>query len=59
MQTVNANREVYQDLKEGVKVTFLDDDGRQQTERIKVIDWKEPSNHFLIISQFQIKQFRP
>ena len=56
MQTVNANREIYQDLKEGVKVTFLDDDGKQQTERIKVIDWKRPSNnHFLIISQFQIK----
>ena len=42
--------EIYQDLKEGVKVTFLDDDGKQQTERIKVVDWKRPSNnHFLII----------
>ena len=56
MQTVNANREIYQDLKEGVRVTFLDDNGKQQTERIKVIDWKRPSNnHFLIVSQFQVK----
>ena len=56
MQMVNANREIYQALKEGVKVSYLDDNGQQQTERIKVVDWKRPSNnHFLIISQFQIK----
>ena len=56
MQTVNANREIYQLLKDGVSVSFTDTDGNQQTERIKVIDWKRPSNnHFLIVSQFQVK----
>ena len=56
MQTVNANREIYQLLKDGVSVSFTDTDGNQQTERIKAIDWKRPSNnHFLIVSQFQVK----
>ena len=40
MQTVVANKEIYTALKEGVKVTYLDDNGKQQTERIKVDDWK-------------------
>ena len=56
MQTVNANREIYSSLKEGVKVTYLDDHGEQQTDRIKIIDWKKPSNnHFLIVSQMKIR----
>ena len=55
-QTVNANREIYQLLKDGISVSFTDSDGNQQTERIKAIDWKRPSNnHFLIVSQFQVK----
>ncbi len=54
MQTVNANREIYQLLKNGISVSFTDSDGNQQTERIKAIDWKRPSNnHFLIVSQFK------
>ena len=58
MQIVNANKEIYQCLKEGVKVTFLDDKGKQQVERIKVIDWERASNnHFLIVSQFQIRGY--
>ena len=56
MQTVNANKEIYLSLKEGVKVTYLNDDGEQQIDRIKVIDWKQPSNnHFLIVSQMKIR----
>ena len=47
MQTVVANKEIYTALKEGVKVTYLDKEGSQQTDRINVIDWKKPSNnHF-------------
>ena len=56
MQTVVANKEIYAALKEGVKVTYLDKHGEQQTDRIKVIDWKKSSNnHFLIISQMNIR----
>tara|TARA_B100001123_G_scaffold3107_1_gene4133 strand:+ start:41139 stop:44285 length:3147 start_codon:yes stop_codon:yes gene_type:complete len=56
MQTVVANREIYSSLKEGVKVTYLDNHGEQQTDRIKIIDWKKPSNnHFLIVSQMKIR----
>jgi len=56
MQTLNANREIYTALKEGVRVTYLDKHGEQQTDRIKVIDWKKPSNnHFLIVSQMNIR----
>mgnify|MGYP001246235814 CR=1 FL=1 len=56
MQTVVANKEIYTALKEGVKVTYLDAHGDQQTDRIKVIDWKKPSNnHFLIVSQMKIR----
>ena len=56
MQTVVANKEIYTALKEGVKVTYLDKHGEQQTDRIKVIDWKKSSNnHFLIISQMNIR----
>ena len=56
MQTVVANKEIYTALKEGVKVTYLDKKGVQKTDRIKVIDWKKPSNnHFLIVSQMKIR----
>ena len=56
MQTINANREIYSSLKEGVKVTYLDNHAEQQTDRIKIIDWKKPSNnHFLIVSQMKIR----
>lgn len=55
MIPVNANREVYQHLKEGIKVTFTDDDGDQCTETVTVIDWSEPGrNDFFIASQFWV-----
>jgi type I restriction enzyme R subunit len=48
-----ANREVYQHLKEGVKVSFPDRHlGGQKTERVRVIDWQNPTaNDFLAVRQ--------
>ena len=52
-----ANRDVYNLLKNGVKVTFRsnkDDEGRI-TENVKVIDWNDVSkNDFFLASQFWV-----
>lgn len=51
-----ANREVYLLLKEGIKVSVPDPlRGGQRTERVRVIDWEEPTNNdFLLVSQFSV-----
>ena len=42
---VNANREVYALIKDGVKVTVPDEHGGQTTETLRVIDWTTPDNN--------------
>jgi type I restriction enzyme R subunit len=55
MSMAQANREVYKLLKDGVKVTFQDDDGNEADETLRVIDWSEPKNNdFFLASQFWI-----
>jgi len=55
LSPVNANQEIYQLLKTGVKVNFKDDNNEDQTETIKIIDWNHPSNNdFFLASQFWI-----
>ena len=55
MTPVQANREIYLLLKNGVKVTFENDRGEQVTEAVKVIDWNNPENNdFFLASQFWI-----
>ncbi|MDO9597011.1 MAG: type I restriction endonuclease subunit R [Azoarcus sp.] len=51
-----ANREVYQLLKEGIKVSVPDrEHGGQKTERLRVVDWEHPEhNDFLLVSQFSV-----
>ncbi len=52
---VNANREVYRLLKDGVKVTVLDEHGEQVTETLRVIDWNDPrNNEFYLTSQMWV-----
>lgn len=52
---VQANREVYQLLKDGVKVQVEGDDGEQKVETIRIIDWATPANNdFLLVSQLWI-----
>jgi type I restriction enzyme R subunit len=55
LSLINANREIYHLLKEGIKIS---DDANNQDEsapRIRVIDWNNPENNdFLLCSQFWI-----
>ena len=55
LSLVNANRDIYQLLKEGIKIS---DDANNQDESapsIRVIDWNNPENNdFLLCSQFWI-----
>lgn len=52
---VTANQEVYKLIKDGVKVSFKDDDGIETEDVVRVIDWDEPANNdFLITRQFKI-----
>jgi type I restriction enzyme, R subunit len=52
---VNANREVYDLIKDGVKVTVPDDQGGRTVETLRVIDWISPENNdFLVASQMWV-----
>ena len=51
----SANREIYDRLKDRVKVTYRNDDGEDITENVTVIDWQTPTNNdFFLASQFWI-----
>ncbi|WP_017319306.1 type I restriction endonuclease subunit R [Mastigocladopsis repens] len=55
LSLANANSQIYQLLKDGVKVSFKNDDGEDQTETVKVIDWNKPeNNNFFLASQFWV-----
>lgn len=50
-----TNREIYQLLKNGVKVRFKTDEDEEQEETVKLIDWNTPDNNqFLLVSQFWV-----
>ncbi len=50
-----ANREIYQLLLQGVKVVYTGDDGEQQVETVRLIDWSTPANNdFLLVSQLWV-----
>jgi type I restriction enzyme R subunit len=52
---VNANREVYDLIKDGVKVTVPDEHGGQTTETLRVIDWTTPANNdYFLASQMWV-----
>lgn len=52
---VNANRELYQLLKDGVKVKVALDAGGHRIETLRVIDWATPGNNdFLLTSQMWV-----
>ena len=56
MSPIEANREIYSLLKDGVKVTLSDPDSEDETvEVLQVIDWEHPEhNDFFAASQFWI-----
>lgn len=52
---VNANREVYQILKDGLNIKVSKPDGKTMPERIKFFDFENPdSNHFCCVSQLWV-----
>jgi len=56
MSPVEANREIYLLIKDGIRVSIQDPKGEEETiEKIKVIDWNNPENNdFLLVSQFWV-----
>ncbi|TWT81201.1 Type I restriction enzyme [Planctomycetes bacterium CA13] len=55
MSLVQANREVYKLLKDGVKVAFENDEGEETDETVRIIDWNDPDNNdFFLASQLWI-----
>jgi type I restriction enzyme R subunit len=55
MSPVNANRETYQMLKEGVRVQYRNPQGETITENVRIIDWNNPENNeYFLASQFWI-----
>jgi type I restriction enzyme R subunit len=53
---VQANREIYELLKDGVKVNMRSSDDKEEIiETVRLIDWDNPSkNHFFLASQFWV-----
>ena len=55
LSLARANQEIYELLKNGIKIQTVNEKGEETTEIVKVIDWNNPeSNHFLIASQMWI-----
>lgn len=56
MSLASANREVWELVRDGVKVLVPDRErGGQKTERVRIIDWDNPlNNDFLLVSQMTI-----
>ncbi|NEQ71091.1 MAG: type I restriction endonuclease subunit R, partial [Symploca sp. SIO2D2] len=51
----NANREIYQLLKDGVKVSYREENEETREETVTIINWQQPkANHFFLASQFWI-----
>jgi len=55
LSVAKANQEVYELLKNGIKIPTVNDKGEDVTEIVQVIDWNVPeNNHFLLASQMWI-----
>lgn len=55
MSTVQANRELYRLIRDGVRVNVRRGDGSEQPEVVRVIDWEHPENNtFLLVQQLWI-----
>ena len=55
MSSVQANREVYTLLKDGVKVKVAYNNGNETTKVVQVVDWENPGNNdFFLASQFWV-----
>jgi type I restriction enzyme R subunit len=53
---VNANREIYRFLKNGLNVYFRDPDDNETIATVQLIDWENPANNdFLLTSQLTVQ----
>ena len=53
---VVANREQYDLMRDGVLVTFHDDEGERMRQRLKVFDFETPeNNHFLCVRELWVR----
>ncbi len=56
LSSIAANREIDSLIRDGVRVEFKDDKGRNRKERVKVIDFSTPENNrFLAVTQLWIQ----
>jgi type I restriction enzyme, R subunit len=51
MDQVLANKEVYEMLRDGFPVSFLDKDGIRQDERLRIIDWDNADNNDFFVAE--------
>ena len=55
MSPAQANREVYDLIKDGIRIAYRNIEGVETVETVKVIDWENPANNdFFMTSQFWI-----
>jgi len=55
MSPVAANREVYELLKSGRKLTVHDAEGNPLNEVVRIVDWNDPlNNDFLVVNQLWV-----
>lgn len=55
MSPVSANREIYQMIKEGVRLQYRNPKGETIAENVRVIDWNNPENNeYFLASQFWV-----
>jgi type I restriction enzyme, R subunit len=55
LEPTRANHELHRLLRDGVKVTFPNDEGGRSTETVRVVDWVAPfNNEFLAVRQFWV-----
>ncbi len=54
--TINANKEVYELYKEGVKVKMVNEKGQQEIVNVKIFDFEDVENNdFLVVNQLRIQ----
>lgn len=55
LSLAEANKEVYKLLRDGIQVSYQNNDGHEAVDKVFLIDWNKPeNNHFLLVSQFWV-----
>ena len=53
---IQINKEKYDLLKDGIQISFKNNKGEQDKQKLKVIDYSNPeNNHFLCVREFWIR----